>query len=71
MVYNRLREIHALALTHGSDTRVVYPLEATVNIEIPPGATTIPLTSNTDFNGCSFVVKNTSTDRFFLFSLDR
>ena len=71
MVYNRLREIHASALTLGSDTRVVYPLEATVNIEIPPGATTIPLTSNTDFNGCSFVVKNTSTDRFFLFSLDR
>ena len=71
MVYNRLREIHASALTLGSDTRVVYPPGATVNIEIPPGATTIPLTSNTDFNGCSFMVKNTSTDRFFLFSLDR
>ena len=49
-VYHRLREIHASALTLGSDTRVVYPLGTTVNIEIPAGASTSPLTSNTDFN---------------------
>ena len=67
-VYNRLREIHTLALTLGSDTRVVYPNETTVNIEIPLGATTIPLTNNTDFCDCTFLVKNTSKDNFFLFS---
>lgn len=70
-VYNRLREIHASALTLGPDTRVVYPTKTTVNIEIPLGATTIPLTNNTDFCDCTFLVKNTSKDNFFLFSLDR
>lgn len=69
-VYNRLCEIHASALALSPDTRVVYPSDISINIEIPLEATTIPLTCNTDFNGCSFLVKNTSKDNLFLFSLD-
>lgn len=70
-VYQRLREIHASALSLGPDTWVVYPYRVKVNIAIPSGAKSIPLTSHTDFGGCTFSVKNMQEDELFLFSLDR
>lgn len=70
-VYQRLREIHASALSLGPDTWVVYPHGVKVNIVIPSGAKSIPLTLHTDFGGCIFFVKNTQEDELFLFSMDR
>lgn len=70
-VYQRLREIHASALSLGPDTWVVYPYRVKVNIAIPSGAKSIPLTSHTDFGGCTFSVKNMQEDELFLFSLER
>ena len=70
-VYERIRELHQAAFLLGEDTRVEYPHKMEVDIEIPSGATPIPLTRNTDFNGCTFCVENTSVDNLFLFSMDR
>ncbi len=70
-VYERIRELHQAAFLLGEDTRVEYPHKMMVDIEIPSGATPIPLTRNTDFNGCTFWVENTSVDNLFLFSMDR
>lgn len=70
-VYQRILQLHESALASGQDTWVVYPRGAKVRITIPEGATPIPLTSHTDFGGCTFLVENTSVDGLFLFSLDR
>ena len=56
-VYERIRELHQAAFLLGEDTRVEYPHKMKVDIEISSGATPIPLTRNTDFNGCTFCVE--------------
>ena len=56
-VYERIRELHQAAFLLGEDTRVEYLHKMKVDIEISSGATPIPLTRNTDFNGCTFCVE--------------
>lgn len=70
-VYLRLKQIHEGACALGFDTHVVYPRGICIAVTIPAGATPIPLTRHTDFDGCTFQVENTSVDKLFLFSLDR
>lgn len=42
-----------------------------INLEIPQGAVSIPLTENVDFAGTTMVVKNNSVNRLFLFELSQ
>lgn len=67
--FTKLKHLHASALALGRTTKVVYEEGMTLDLEIPTGATSIPLTNYTDFNGCILNVKNTNVTDFFLFSL--
>ena len=62
----RIKTIHQKAYAKG-DT-VVYPHKKTFKIVIPKDFQPIQLTDNTDFNGCTFIVENTSKT-VFLFEL--
>lgn len=64
-----LYDKHAAARKQGVTVR--YPRKFTINISIPKGAASMILDSNQDFNGCTFNVKNNTTDYFFLFSIEQ
>lgn len=63
---NKIAAIHRSAYEKGDD--VVYPQNLTFNIAIPQNFQPIKLTTNTDFNGCTFVVEN-KQEKTFLFEL--
>ena len=70
-LFNRLVEIHNIAYNAGDD--VVYPANQVFNIEVTlinsDNAKTIKLTPNTNFNGCTFNVKNVTGVTATLFTL--
>ena len=57
-LYNKLKEIHNSA--RQANENITYPYGETFNITIQNNQDPIPLSPNTDFNYCKFVVKNTS-----------
>lgn len=67
-VYEVLYRTHCYALEHGAD--VSYRGIDKINIEIPGKANSIPLTSKTNFAGCTFYVSNKVKDNFPLFEMD-
>lgn len=62
----KIMTIHQEAFKKGD--AIIYPKKKTFQITIPKGFEAIPLTSHTDFNGCTFIVENTS-HKTFLFKL--
>ena len=69
-LYNALKSIHEDAYSHGN--RVIYPSGQTFRITITDASETIPLSPNTDFNGCIFEVTNNANipnNWCFLFKL--
>lgn len=66
--YRVLYETHSAALAAG--VNVNYDGIRSIDLEIPHGAKSIPLTNYNDFAGVIFNVKNTSTN-MFLFSMTR
>jgi len=66
-LYFLLKGYHEEAAKQGA--RLTYPKRLTLALDIPEGATTLPLSEQTDFNGCRLVVLNTTVQDFFLFSL--
>ena len=62
----KIKTIHQKAYEKGET--VVYPRKKTFKIVIPKDFHSIQLTDNTDFNGCTFIVENTSKT-VFLFEL--
>lgn len=63
---NSIRIIHEKAYERGD--AVKYPKNMTFRIEIPQDFQSIQLSDNTNFNGCTFIVENTSKN-VFLFEL--
>ena len=66
--FNVLKRAHQDALVFGRD--VDYTGVGRVDLEIPAGASTIPLRENTDFKGATFHVTNKSK-KLYLFTLSQ
>lgn len=63
---DKIRSIHEKAYANGDP--IVYPKGKKFRIEIPHDFKPIKLTANTDFNGCTFSVRNTYA-KVFLFEM--
>ena len=67
---NGVDSLNALAEFHKTyifkDVTIVYPAKKTIHITITANAPTIWLSHRTDFNGCTFIVRNNSKDHLLL-----